>query len=51
MGDRVISVCKEISKIYEKVYMNKVSNIIDEFENINPKGEFVILIAKENYTL
>ena len=51
MGNRVISVCKEISKIYEKVYMNKVSNIIDEFENINPKGEFVILIAKENYTI
>ena len=51
MGNRVVSVCKEITKIYEKVYLDDIDKIIDFFDDINPKGEYVILIAKENYKL
>ena len=50
-GDRVISVCKEISKIYEKVFLDRVSKIIELFESKNLKGEYVILIAKKKYNL
>ena len=50
-GDRIISVCKEISKVYEKVFLDKVSNIIDLFEETNLKGEYVILISKKDYKL
>ncbi len=51
LGNRVVSVCKEITKVYEKVYLNNIEDIINIFDEINPKGEFVILIAKENYKL
>ena len=51
LGNRIISVCKEITKIYETVYMNDVENLIDYFKDINLKGEHVIIIAKEGYKL
>lgn len=50
MGDRKISVSREISKKHEEIYRG---NISDVNELINPKGEFVIVIdgnkTKENY--
>ena len=51
LGNRVVSVCKELTKLYEKVYLNDIENIINIFNDISPKGEYVILIAKENYKL
>ena len=51
MGNRVISICKEISKMYEKVYLDEVKNMIDVFSTFNPKGEYVIIISKEGYKL
>ena len=51
LGNRVVSVCKEITKIYEKVYLDDINNIISFFDDVNPKGEYVILIAKEDYKL
>ena len=51
MGDRNISVAREISKKHEEVYRGKVDTIIEELGE--PKGEFVILIEenkdKESY--
>ncbi len=50
MGDRYISICKEITKINETNYYNKLSSLIDEFSNQEKiKGEFVVVIAKEGY--
>tara|TARA_B100001750_G_C15390643_1_gene537241 strand:+ start:224 stop:907 length:684 start_codon:yes stop_codon:yes gene_type:complete len=51
MGNRVISICKEISKIYETVYLDKAKNLIEFFSEVNPKGEYVIVISKEGYKL
>ena len=31
LGNRVVSLCKEITKMYEKVYVNKIEKIIDIF--------------------
>ena len=50
-GDRIISICKEITKIYEKVYLADTKSMINIFEEINPKGEHVILIAKKGYKI
>ncbi len=50
-GNRVVSVCKEISKIYEKVFMDNIENLINLFESQNLKGEYVILVAKEGYQI
>ena len=50
MGDRFISVCKEITKINESNYYNKVSEVIESFGEISKiKGEYVIVIAKDGY--
>jgi len=50
MGDRFVSVCKEITKINESNYYNKVSDVVSEFSQIEKvKGEYVIVIAKDGY--
>tara|TARA_B110000438_G_C15703935_1_gene602320 strand:- start:298 stop:981 length:684 start_codon:yes stop_codon:yes gene_type:complete len=51
LGNRIVSVCKEITKMYETVYFGKLDKIIKDFSEINPKGEYVILIAKSEYEL
>lgn len=51
IGDRNISISREISKKYEEVYRGKVDDVLDEL--IEPKGEFVLVVdgnkEKENY--
>ena len=50
MGNRHISVCKEISKINEENYFGKTSDVISKVKNISViKGEYVIMVAKEGY--
>ena len=51
LGNRVISVVKEITKIHESVFIGYVDNLKDNFEKNKIKGEFIILIAKEGYTI
>ena len=48
-GNRYIAICRELTKIYEQVILDKVSNILLNQDNIKLKGEFVIIIAKEGY--
>lgn len=51
MGDRNISVSREISKKYEEVYRGTISEVLEELTD--PKGEFVIIVDgnknEENY--
>ena len=50
MGDRFVSVCKELSKINESNYYGKVSQVILDFDKMTKvKGEYVIVVAKEGY--
>ena len=41
---RLISVIKEISKIHEETHRGKISDIINLFDVIKPRGEFVIVV-------
>ncbi len=41
-GDRTISISREISKLYESVFIGKISDAID---TIDVKGEFVIVVS------
>jgi len=50
-SDRVLSVCREITKKFEEAFMGTVDEAIDYFSQKNPKGEFVIVIAKNGYKL
>jgi len=52
MGNRYISICKEISKINEEVFFGRMEDVIfDLKEKPAIKGEYVILIAKKDYKL
>ena len=42
-GDRDICLQREISKIHEEIYRDKISNIIDICDNL--KGEFVVVVS------
>tara|TARA_B100000676_G_C17446110_1_gene516625 strand:+ start:194 stop:361 length:168 start_codon:yes stop_codon:yes gene_type:complete len=50
IGDRYVSICKEITKINETNYFNRLSQLKDQFSKLEKiKGEYVIVIAKEGY--
>lgn len=45
-GDRNIVLCREISKIYEEVCRDKISNILSFIDDM--KGEFVLIVEGNN---
>ena len=42
-GDMDIVICRELTKIYEEIRREKISESIRHFGDVGPKGEFVIL--------
>jgi 16S rRNA (cytidine1402-2'-O)-methyltransferase len=44
MGDREIVLARELTKKFEEIRRDKVSNIITHFKETKPKGEFVVII-------
>ena len=42
MGDRFVSISREISKKYEEIYRGNISSVLSELTE--PKGEFVIVL-------
>jgi len=50
LGNRVIAVCKEITKMHEKVSFGYVEEILLDIPDSN-KGEYVIIIANKKYKI
>ena len=50
-GNRIISVCRELTKMYEETFLGTVKDAEVYFSKSKPKGEFVLLVAKKGYTL
>ena len=50
-GDRAVSICRELTKIYEETFVGMTTDAIQYFENSKPKGEFVMMVAKQDYKL
>ncbi|MGB0776855.1 MAG: 16S rRNA (cytidine(1402)-2'-O)-methyltransferase [Flavobacteriaceae bacterium] len=44
-GDRLISICRELTKLYEETFRGTVDEALLHFENKPAKGEFVIILA------
>jgi 16S rRNA (cytidine1402-2'-O)-methyltransferase len=44
LGDRDIAVCRELTKIYEEILRQPISEAIEHFTNKKPKGEFVLVV-------
>ena len=50
-GDRTVSVCREITKLYEESFLGTVQEAHNYFSQSKPRGEFVVLVAKKGYVL
>ncbi|MBQ8526740.1 MAG: 16S rRNA (cytidine(1402)-2'-O)-methyltransferase [Clostridia bacterium] len=48
LGDRSISIVKEITKIHESCMKTTISEALSYFEDTPPKGEYVLVIAGKN---
>ncbi len=44
-GDRRMSACREISKVHEESLRGTIDEAIAHFEAVEPKGEFVLVVA------
>jgi len=42
-GDIEIVICRELTKVFEETKKGKISQLIDHFSKVKPKGELVIL--------
>ena len=47
-GDRKIKALKEITKLHEKNYGENIDDLILHFSNLEPKGEFTLIIEGKN---
>lgn len=48
LGDRKVSVCKDLTKMYEEIYTAAIDSVIEHYtakESI--RGEYVVLVGKE----
>jgi len=50
-GNRNISVCRELTKMYEETFFGTVSEAILHFSKSKVRGEIVILVAKKGYSV
>ncbi len=44
LGDRRISLCREITKLYEEVIRTTISGAVSYYQDKTPKGEYVLII-------
>lgn len=44
LGDRKISLCRELTKLYEEVIRGRISDMIRLYEEKEPKGEYVLVV-------
>ncbi|MDX2110220.1 MAG: 16S rRNA (cytidine(1402)-2'-O)-methyltransferase [Verrucomicrobiota bacterium] len=49
--DRVVCVARELTKLYETIFTGRLVDVIAQIKTRSTKGEFVVLIAKKDFTL
>jgi len=47
LGNRKITIARELTKIYEEIKQDKVKNLIEYYQNNPPKGEITLIIHGE----
>lgn len=48
MGDRPATIGRELTKLHEEIIRGKISTLISYFTTKAPRGEFVIMVGKED---
>ena len=51
LGNRYVSISRELTKKFEEVETKPIIELIQKYDSKKAKGEFVIIIAKEGFTL
>ncbi len=49
LGDRSITLCKELTKLHERAEKSTISALIEKYEIDEPKGEHVLIIAGKSF--
>lgn len=49
LGDREITLCKELTKIYERAEKSTIGNLIEKYEEAEIKGEYVLVIQGRSF--
>ncbi|MFC1557538.1 16S rRNA (cytidine(1402)-2'-O)-methyltransferase [candidate division KSB1 bacterium] len=44
LGDRKVTVAREMTKLYEEIYRTSLSDAVERYRNKKPKGEFVLVL-------
>lgn len=47
-GDRKISLCRELTKLYEEFERGSISEILDIYSEKEPRGEYVVVVEGKN---
>lgn len=48
MGNRPVSVCRELTKLHEEIYRGTFKGAIAYFDRNKPRGEIVVVIGKDD---
>ena len=48
LGDRKISLCRELTKMHEEVIRTTLSQAVEMYREVKPKGEFVLVVEGAN---
>ncbi|MFQ6616177.1 MAG: 16S rRNA (cytidine(1402)-2'-O)-methyltransferase [Fidelibacterota bacterium] len=48
LGNRPVSVCRELTKVHEEVYRGTLNDAVHHFMKKRPRGEIVIVIGKDD---
>ena len=49
LGDRKITQCRELTKKYEEAHQTTISSLISEYEEKEPRGEYVLVIEGKSF--
>lgn len=49
LGDREMTLCKELTKIYEKAQKSTIGKLIEKYEQTEIKGEYVLVIQGRSF--
>lgn len=49
LGDRKITLCKELTKRHENAFLTTISQAIDYYEEQEPRGEYVLVIEGKSH--
>ena len=49
LGNRKISICRELTKRYEEVVYSDLDSVIEKYEKEDPRGEYVLVIQAKYF--